>query len=138
MRLVVFVILMTLSFQAAAEQWLCVTERMIGFVYEEKTKHWEPSVFPNKPKYIISTTQSAGSSKYVVKQHGSDNEFPPCSYYVNEKNEFFINCKDELGNTFLFNKNGKRFQYTDVVGGFIYPYLQTKSPYMAIGLCSDF
>jgi len=138
MRPLLFVILISLSYQAAAEQWLCVTERMIGFVFADKTKHWEPSILANKPKYIISTSQSTGSSNYVVKQHGSDSEFPPCSYYVNEKNEYFINCKDNFGNSFLFNKNAKRFQYTDVVGGFIYPYLKNKSPYMAIGLCSDF
>jgi hypothetical protein len=138
MRLLFFVVFMAVSFHAAAEQWLCVTERMIGFVLEEKTRHWEPTAFSDKPKYIISTSQVGGSSNYIVKQHGSEHEFPPCSYYVNEQDEYFINCKDKFGSSFLFNKNGKRFQYTDVVGGFIYPYLKNKSPYMAIGLCSAF
>jgi len=138
MKLFLFFSLIFLSFQASAEQWLCVTERMIGFVVDEQTRVWEPTAFADNPKYVISTSSEAGSSHYTVKQHGSNKNFPPCKYFVNDKNEYYITCQDEFGSSFLFNQNQKRFQYTDVTGGFIYPHLNKKTPYMSIGFCSSF
>ena len=138
MKPLLFVLFTLLPLQASAEQWLCVTERMIGFVVDEKTGIWEPSAFGDKPKYLISTSSDAASTHYSVKQHGANKEFPPCKYYVNEQNEYYITCQDEFGSSFLFNKNKNRFQYTDVTSGFIYPHLNKKTPYLSLGFCSSF
>jgi len=123
---------------AFAEQWLCVTESMTGFTQQKNSPQWEASKFSDKPKYVISVSQENASSQYVVKELGKNTTMGSCQYYVNSNNEYFISCIDDYGNTFLFNKNGNRFQYSNVLGGYIYPWLKKRPPYVSIGLCSPF
>ncbi len=138
MKQLLFITLFFLSFQASAEQWLCVTERMTGFYLDEKTNAWEPGTFTDRPKYIISSYPEAGIIKYTVKEHASNNEFPTCQDFVNKQDEYFITCQDKYGSSFLFNKTRNRFQFSNVIGGFVYPYLKGTPPFMSIGLCSSF
>lgn len=138
MKQLLFIALFSLSFQVSAEQWLCVTERMTGFYLSDKTKAWEPGVFTDRPKYVISSYAESGKIRYKVKEHGMNNEFPTCQDYVNQQDEYFITCQDKYGSSFLFNKTRNRFQYSNVVGGYVYPYLKNTPPYMSIGLCSSF
>ena len=127
-----------MSAQVSAEQWLCVTENMVGFRPAEKPGDWQSTKFNDKPKFLISASQEQGNSVYKVKELGSNREFAACHYYVNEMDEYYILCPDKYGSAFLFNKNRNRFQFSNVLGEYIYPYLKGRSPYMSIGLCSTF
>lgn len=138
MKKIVLASLLLFSSQAFAEQWICATEHMMGFMHNEKTSEWKPVTFTDKPKYIVSVTNDSGQSKYVVKELGSNNQFAACTYYVSEQDEYFITCQEKHGSSFLFNKSRNRFQFTNVLGGYVYPYLKGRPPYMSIGRCSSF
>jgi hypothetical protein len=139
MKSFVFTLLLLLSAHlSAAQQWLCVTEHMVGFKPDDKPGLWQSTKFEDKPKFLISVSQEQGNSRFKVKELGSNREFATCHYYVNELDEYYILCPDQYGSAFLFNKNRNRFQFSNVLGEYIYPYLKGRSPYMSIGVCSTF
>ena len=104
----------------------------------QKTGDWEPATFTHRPKYVVSNTPQVGKNNYKVKELGTELEFKDCQDYVNKQGEIFINCKNKFGSAFLFNRGRNRFQFSNVIGGFVYPYLRDKTPFMSIGLCSSF
>ena len=136
MKLFLFITLLSLSFQASAAQWLCVTDHMTGFYLNEKTQAWEAATFTDKPKYLLTSFYESGRARYKVKQLGSDMEFAKCQDYMTNQSEQFISCNNKYGSAFIFNKTRNRFQFSNVVGGYVYPYLQDNVPFMTIGLCS--
>jgi hypothetical protein len=136
MKKILFMALIFFSTQVSAKQWLCITDHMTGFYLNEQTHAWEPATFTDKPKYLVTSYQDRGKILYKVKQLGSDTEFAKCQDYQNKQGDYFINCDNKFGSAFIFNQTINRFQFSNVVGGYVYPYLKDNVPFMVIGLCS--
>ncbi len=125
--------------EPAAEKYLCVAEHATGFIYNETSAKWEPTVFNSDQKYIVSKPKDEKFS-FIVTIAGMDTSWCDCIDGFDEWGYLF--CRSGSG-FFRFNKRNNRFLYGSLFG--YYNVLdeankitdaKSDTPYILMGQCS--
>lgn len=139
-----FVCLFLFSSVVAGDQWLCIPDRAIGFVYNEVKQKWTEASFKVEEKrWIISESESAGYA-YEVNRFGKDNLDLTSLYCKEDFSEYgYLSC-DGAGEL-RFNRDNLRYIKTYTLGYFnVLPDVNkiadadSDTPSMEIGKCSSF
>ena len=140
--LISFVFVNFYSLNVYADTYLCIAEKVTGFIYEETTKNWRSTNFTQKDKWLIKKTDPNDNFvkdfKRVVQQFGNEGNEIYCKEQIDKYG--FLYCTGALG-TFRFNNKSLRYLYTHVLGYYNtgrpkYPDKGSTTPYIEIGTCS--
>jgi hypothetical protein len=125
-----------------AESYLCISDLVTGFSFDEQHKKWEIGRFKAEDKYIV--TRSTGElSKWEVKETGQSipNAFCAEDFTVHGG----LRCNGLV--EFRMNKNNLRFVLTYLIGFWsdnipgapdLYFKEGENTPFLARGRCSSF
>ena len=108
---------------ARGEQFLCMPEKSIGFVYDRATKAWTTADFGNEEHYIIASPSVTNGYLYTWTVVGQKTPDALCGKDFTEAG--ILHCKP-LGGDIFFNKNNGRYVRTHWLG------------YYNVGLPGDF
>jgi hypothetical protein len=121
------------------EAYVCVASHATGFVYDEESKSWKPTIFKSAQEYIVSKPTDKRFS-YIVSIVGMDTSWADCVEGFDEWG--FLFCRSGSG-FFRFNKSNGRFLYGSLFG--YYNVLnelnditdkESDTPYILMGNCS--
>ncbi len=119
------------------EQYLCVVEKISGFVYDKDLKQWDTVRFRIGKKYRISRLSDEG---YQITKVGENNPTGSCEKGFT--NQGILLC-DMPSGKFRFNRNNGRFLtayfhgYYNVPSDLMHtPSENDDTPSVAIGTCS--
>ena len=138
---VTVLIVLTLSFMSttviAAEQYTCVAEETVGFMYNKATKEWAGAIHKTGNKYIISKPYGSHFA-YQVIQVGRSVPISNCLSGFNDKGN--LSCSG-LSSKFRINNKSRRFLLFYISGYYSSDESnddKSDTPYMEIGKCSPF
>ncbi len=131
---------LALSTAAHAEQYICVADKVVGFLYDKDTKEWLGSNFTVDGKYVIKQTAD-GVNAYTVTKMGESWTELLCKEGFNQYGYLFC---EQLATTFRFNKRSGRYirgslgGYYNVIPGSDDTEVTSDTPFIEIGKCSPF
>ena len=105
----------------------CTAYEQANISQETVTRTAEVKEMPKMVKATSAEALLRAEGQFMIVEDAGKDSFDPLAAHKAAKAR--VNPRD---------KSKKRFQYSDVTGGFIYPHLNKKTPYMSIGFCSSF
>ncbi|HKF95788.1 MAG TPA: hypothetical protein VKB96_14585 [Gammaproteobacteria bacterium] len=101
---------------AHAAQYLCVTEKSVGFAYDKVTKTWDNANFTTDAKYLVSESNDPKYA-YQLTRIGNKDPLASCKQGFNEYGYIF--CAD-VGFGSGFKLYG--FRFNRIIGKFLLTY----------------
>lgn len=127
---------------AAEEQYLCVAEKVSGFIFNKSSETWESTTFRTDRKYLIAPTKEHKvRGAFQITEVGQSVPSYFCKEPFNEGVILYCALTIGLGDLklvdFRFNKENGRFLKAQLVGYFFNPSGEGgDTPFLEIGKCS--
>jgi len=133
MRHILIASLLLFSNVSAAEQYLCTTEKITGFIHG--TQNWELVTIKPENQYVISF--SPDSPQYAIHKTDATKSDYYCPAGFNDQG--ILLCKgfsvETTYDTFVFNRKNNRFTFSNV--SFSYAFVGTQSKAMDLKITED-